>query len=494
MIEVKPKIHDKYSFELKISFIINGREQNHDITHEDRTNEYNINTWIFIPNSLNINRTTYTKEQFYKDVISNVRLITPFYQPKDIYLGDGSPLSLLEEHCNNAINNPHSTEIVESCCYHIRMFSCICKSALRDRAYYIAEIGDDNLIVDLVEEYINDIRHITNEYRNLCSLIIAKEVSSQLRESFSFGDEFIGNIIEQQTFRLMKRVEKRPVYIKIKNSLVNLLEKELEYKKEKDYPVASEKNDKKNYLVIMRRGILKKLTESDLYLNTKNTEDGAFARQFYYGMAAGIAMIFATIIAFTAQIRYGNLTTPLFLALVVSYMFKDRIKDLMRYYFSTQLGKKYYDTKRELEIRNQKIGWTKEAFDFVTEDKTPEEVLNLRKRTPLVEAENNIYNEKIILYKKLVNLPIDKFEFNEDYEFPGINDITRFNVINLVLKMDNPYISLYTPDAEEGYKKMMGEKVYAMYAVIRCQSKNELYYKKIRILLNREGIKEIKEM
>lgn len=493
MIEIKPKIHDKYSFEFKISFIINGRDQKQQDTSESNVNEYSINTWLFVPNSVDINRSTYSKEEFYKDVMTNVRLITPFYQPDNIYEGENSPFALLEKHCREVAENPQSDEVFENCCYHIRMFSCICKSSLRDKAYFIVEMEDENQIKNQVGKYISDVQGITESYRSLSALIYREGVSSKVKESFTFGDEFIGNIVEQQTFRLMRGIKKRAVFNDVKDCLVELLEQEIAYKKAKNYSVASEKSDKKNYLVIMRRGILKKLTESDLYLNTKNTEDGAFIRQFYYGIAAGIAMVFATIVAFTAQIHYGNLTTPLFLALVVSYIFKDRIKDLMRYYFSTQLGKKYYDTKRELEVRNQKIGWTKEAFDFVTEDKTPDEVLNIRKRTPLVEAENNIYNEKIILYKKLVNLPSDKFRFDEDYMFPGVNDITRFNIVNLILKMDNPYVSLYMPEDEEGYKRIMGEKVYAIYAVVRCQSKNELYYKKIRVLLNREGIKEIKE-
>ena len=37
-------------------------------------------------------------------------------------------------------------------------------------------------------------------------------------------------------------------------------------------------------------------------------------------------MIFATGIAFAFQQKYGNFTIPLFVALVISYMLKDRIK------------------------------------------------------------------------------------------------------------------------------------------------------------------------
>ncbi len=99
-------------------------------------------------------------------------------------------------------------------------------------------------------------------------------------------------------------------------------------------------NDKHNSLVITQRNILKKFVESDLFLQVIRKRDGLLAEQFYYSIAAGIAMVFATVVSFFATLRFGNFTTDLFLILVFSYMFKDRIKDMMRYYFSSQMGGK----------------------------------------------------------------------------------------------------------------------------------------------------------
>lgn len=486
MIDIKVKIHDKFAFEFKTSFIIDSIEK------ED--NEFSINMWLFIPNSLDINTSTYTKEQFYNSIKSNVRLITPVFSLKQIYNGEGCPLQQLKQAFLKLSENPELTEAQENYSYQQRIFSCICKSAFRDRAYYIKENIDSSAVIELTREYVTDMQTIVIEYRKLWDIINKSEISSTLKEQFYFADEFIGNIVEQQVFRLMKGVKNNPAFGNIKPELVSLIQQEIEYKKKKYYPILDKENSKMNYLVIMRRSILKKFIESDLYLNTKKTKDGEFVRQFYYGIAAGVAMIFATIVAFTAQMRYGNFTTPLFFALVVSYIFKDRIKDLMRYYFSTQLGKKYYDTKRSLEIKNNKIGWAKEAFDFVTEDKVPSEVINLRKRSPLVEAENKIYNEQILLYKKLVNLSAWNMSKEKDYTFNGINDITRFNILNLVLKSDDPFISLYVPDEKDGYQSFESEKVYSMHFVLRCESKNELYYRTFRLLFNRDGIKDITEI
>ncbi len=489
MIDIKVKIHDKFSFEFKISFIATRKSE------EDDINEFSINTWMFVPNNLDINRTTYLKEVFYKDTQSNVRLITPIYGLKDIYTSENSPLSRLQKAFENLLTgNTTSFEKISDYTFQIKMFSSIFKSASRDRAYYIIEQKDESKIEQLVREYVHDMTAIAHHYRQLRHIIDHPSATEDQRQYFMFGDDFIGNIIQQQTYRMMRGLENKQVYTIIKKPLLQLVITENQYKKEKGYSLLDTTDPSNNYLVVMRRGILKKFIESDLFLYTKKTKDGALAEQFYYGLAAATSMIFATVVSFSAQLHYGNFTTPLFFALVISYVFKDRIKDLMRYYFSTQLGKKYFDTKRELEIQNKKIGWTKEAFDFAPESKVPAEIMSMRKRSPLVEAESKIYNEQIILYRKLVNLSASAIKQYKGYQFVGINDITRFNLTHFIQKMDNEFIPIYVPDEQDGYLKMTSEKVYALHFILRCQGHENLYFRKFRLLFNRGGIKEITEI
>ena len=487
MIYVKVKIHDKFSFEFKISYVT---EQD-SISEQEK--EFSINTWLFVPNSLDINPNTYSKDQFYKDTKSNVRLITPIFSLKEIYSQKNNPISIVKEAIADLAKDPESEVYQENYAYQIRMFACIFKSSSRDTTYSIIDEVNDERVIGKIDKYIDNTNTIFRLYRALWLDLNAFEIDKEKQESYRFGDDFIGNVMEQHVFRIMKRLKNRTIFDKVKPKLVQLIENETTYKQQNNYAVV-DANQKSNSLVLMRRGILKKFMESDLYLSSINSKDGAFAQQLYYGMAAGVSMIFATVISFSAQQRYGNFTTPLFLALVVSYIFKDRIKDSMRYYFSNQLGKKYFDTKRELKIRNLEIGWIKEAFDFVPESKIPNEVIDLRKRTPLVEAENRIYNEQIILYKKLVKLSGTKINQNKNYKFTGINDITRFNITHFVQKTDNPFISLYSTDEKEGFKEFMGEKVYAIYFIIRIESQNNIHLRKFRLLFNRDGIKEILEL
>ena len=68
MIDENVKIHDQFSLEMKVGFVAKQKQ---------KINNFAFNVWMFIPNSLDINRFTYTKDDFYKDLTSHIRLITP---------------------------------------------------------------------------------------------------------------------------------------------------------------------------------------------------------------------------------------------------------------------------------------------------------------------------------------------------------------------------------------------------------------------------------
>lgn len=205
-------------------------------------------------------------------------------------------------------------------------------------------------------------------------------------------------------------------------------------------------------------------------------------------------MIFATAIAFSFQQKFGNFTVPLFAALVVSYMLKDRIKELMRYYFAHRLGPKYFDNKINISVKDRTIGWSKEGVDFISDNKVPQDVMKLRSRSPLLEAENRINDEKILLYRKRVRINRDKLEKGSKYIISGINDIMRIYINSFTQKMDNPSIPLFTLDNSNSVNIIKGNKVYFINIVMQFQYEDQIDYKRFRISCNRSGIFKIEEL
>lgn len=483
MIEEHVRIHDKFSIELKVGFTAQSNL---------RINDFSVNLWTFVPNSLDINRYSYSKEDFYRDVKSNVRLITPIYLLEDIANENKLPLRLLTLSFQNLANDPTESHISD---YetHIKMFQSILKSSIRDEIDRILECRSENEQTFLITSYIRNISAIASIYRNLSEIIQTPSVEKNIFNYYLFGDEFMSNLIELHTFKLLRGLKESRVsfYQNEKIKLTELIDNEIRYKKQKGFSVIEEDSKNNNRDTVNRLNALKKYMESQLFLNIKKREDGAFIRQIYYSLAAGISMIFATIIAFSFQLKYGNFTLPLFIALVVSYMLKDRIKELSRHYFSHKLGSKYFDNKTDISFNNVPIGWYKESQSFVKEAQVPAEVIQLRNRSAILEAENRINDEKIILYRLQVELDRKDIEKSNLYPVDGVNNIIRINLSEFIRKMDNPHVPLYIKDNEMDYKIIEGEKIYYLNFILRYQYLKQIELKRYRIIFNRDGIKEL---
>lgn len=484
MITDHVKIHDKFSVEIKLGFHARRKTE---------VNDFSVNTWIFIPYSLDINRSTYSKQDFYRDLKSNIRLITPDYLLRDISVKEKEPFSLLEKAMEELASGATRSRIT-AYEYHIRMFVSIVKSALRDEIQHIQENNIEEDLDFLVDTLIENIRRTASNYRNLRRIINVPTVSKELMNYYWFGDEFLSNLYEQHCFKLLDGLEKTGrLTPDIRNKLMETIHDEVEYKRTKGFPVVEKTSPDRNRELVFRLNLLKKYAENELFLATNTRRDGIWIEQIYYSIAAGISMIFATAIAFSFQQKFGSFTMPLFVALVVSYMLKDRIKELARYYFAHRLGRRFFDHRTDIGLNEHQIGWSKESMVFVPEEKIPDEVLKVRNRSAILEADNRNNREQIILYRKLVRLNRQSLDNCSQYPTTGMNDIIRFNVSNFIQKMDNPVVPLYSPGDNGTIEIVKGEKMYYINLVLQFNNENQLEYKRYRIVLNRKGIREIEK-
>lgn len=486
MIDIKVKVHDRFSIEFKVGFVVRRKL---------KVNDFAINTWIFVPNSLDINPMTYNKQQFYRDVKSNIRLITPKFLLREIAGGNAVPLHNLERAMTAMASEPTRTNVQEYE-YQIKMFSAIFKSSQRDE---IAHIINNTLSADLdylIRSYVENAGAVTARYRELRRIINVPTVTQEVMNYYIFGDEFQSNIVEQNTYRLLEGIEAmhRNADAELIGMLKELIRNENRYKRGMGYLVVEKDNPTNNRDLVFRHGVLKKYIESDLFLYSRKKKDGMIIEQFLYSVAAGIAMVFATVIAFWGQRTYGAVTPALFFALVISYMGKDRIKEVLRYYFSHSLSHRYFDNKTKISIKDAEIGWVKESVDFMTDAKAPKDVMNIRSRSALLAAENRTMDEKILLYRKLVRIDREVMDANSEYPMSGINDIMRLHFTRFVQKTDNPEVPLHTLDADGNVEVINSEKAYYINIILQLQFEGQTEYKRYRVIFNRLGITGIEEL
>ena len=483
MIEISTKVHDRYSIELKVGFVTRVQQ---------RMNDFSLAMWIFVPGSLDINRLTYPKEMFYQDLKSNIRLITPEFQLHDIAGGDAFPLARIREACETMAAGPSKTSFSEYE-YQVKMFVAIVKSALRDELKRIRQIGAERDSERQCITLIEDVERISAEYSRLWIIVNIPSVPEEERKKYSFGDEFLGDILEKGLLDLMTWMKEQGFDALCRRGSEAFRKIDSE-RIEKGYPVVDPDDPLHNRSFIHRFSVLKKYIESELYLKFPKKKDGVLVEQLYLSIAAGLAMLFATVVSFVFQKKFGSLTLPLFIALIVSYMLKDRIKELMRYYFAHRIGSKYFDSKARIIHNDTVLGWMKEGVDFISREKVPSEVMAIRSNSHLTEVENSITDEKVILYRKSVHVDREKLRENSEYSFNGINDIIRLNVMNFSKKMDDPKVPVSTLGDDGEVKVIECDRAYFMNMILQYQYDNVVEYRRFRVAFSRDGIHSIEEV
>ena len=161
--------------------------------------------------------------------------------------------------------------------------------------------------------------------------------------------------MEKYTYRLRDAIRSNhaELYPQLEERFKEVLINEKVYREQQGYLSVKADDPDGNSDFVFRASLLKKFTESDLYLNATKRKNTFLVEQILYSLAAGAAMVVATLSSFFFQQRYGNFTLPFLIALVISYMFKDRLKDWLRLIFARRVSSKVFDTRTNFRIKGR---------------------------------------------------------------------------------------------------------------------------------------------
>lgn len=477
MIEIQTKIHDQFSIEFKVGF--SGTEG----VKEDH---FDVNSWIFIPNGLDINEQTYSKDRFYTDMKSNVRLITPAFTLRQMLEGEEAPIAHVKK-ALEALLAEHGQERLDEFEFQLKLFASIFKSSIRNASAKIMAHVDAPNTLERCLAYVDDVSRVLREFRGLRDKIGPDHEETLTK--FGFADEFISHQTDIRTMKVIKAIHRsdRQDLKDAYEALADVIASEKAYKTARGYSHTVLGDKVNNRRLLYRHSLLKKYIESALFLKVNTTQDGKAVKQVSFSLAAGLAMMVYLLVTMPFQKYLGNYPSLIFFILVLFYILKDRIKELTRWLFAYQLKDKYYDNKTVVSIKNRQVGWLKEGMDFITDEKVPEEVLKLRDRNKL-EADNKLLEEKIILYRKRVEIDNAVLRNQYDYEFKGINDIIRYHINYLTKKMDNPESAIDCLDEQRQLQTVKAERVYALHFVMQFKWDSQVEYKVFHVMANRNGI------
>ncbi len=498
-IEQAIKLHDQYQIEIKLDYQLLAEQDTH----------YRVATYIFIPQSLGITADSYQKQDFYRDVQNYIRLKTPVKNLVALCENEQTPLANIER-LLQIENWSQSADLHRQLVTNCKLLSAMLKSALRDHFTLIerrineasstAQI--EPLINNLVEEFLLRNEQITTRYRSFFASFNLPYVDTALFTAYKLTDEAISLLIEEGAVEMFQIVSTQLVGTQQKEflrRLERLVEIETAHRSLHRYGSVLRMGDE-NEQYTFRASVLKKYAASVLYLQTAVSREGRTVQQLLFAVAAGISMIFATIVAFYFQNRYGNFTFPVFIALIVGYMFKDRIKELGRDLLSKYLQTQVFDRRTHIRSSDgrHKLGILREKVSFVKEEDIPKPVLRARNKNLMVDLDNDGQSELIIRYTKEITLYARAFKraFDDFPKVTGLNDIMRYDIRPYLNKMAEPVQErLYVKNGQ--LQSIPAHKVYHLNIVSRYRSfrpTKEKLHTRTRLVLTRHGLKRVEQI
>ena len=481
MIKDSVKIHDNFSLEVKSIYENNSKKEK---------TKYDIITYLFIPSGLNINNQTYLKSNFYKDVKVYIRYDASEYTLDDIINLKNGPLKKLTKIVKKITKdkNPENYSLeFES---GVKMLGAILNNTLSlEMTFLIEDHTSENINFD--EAYLVNLKNILENYRALFPLIEHSKLEDNLKKIIKYGDEYISNITNYYLIKLLDFYKSIKVEEEKLKEIVLFIKEEQAHRKLYNYDATND-DDYYDETLLYKRSQLKKYIEGVLFLNRDIRKEGAIFEQSIFAIAAGLAMVISTGIAFYYQQVYGNFTMPFFVALVIGYMLKDRIKSSIGLLFIRKSSSFFYDYKIKIkDHENNIIGIIKENFTFFPFKKLEAMVKIHRAKNRFIDADYDLSGEQIVQYKKKIVIFPKKFgiEISDD-RLKSIVDITRINFYRFITQMDDPK-KKYSILKKGKIVNRVGNKIYQINVIQKFYSENGIEFKRYRVIMTRKGIKRI---
>ncbi len=484
-------IHDHFNLEQKVSYFLSS----------DNTNdEYKIENYFFVPKNLGINSNTLTKERFYRRLHNYIRFRTPKFS-LDFLISDNdnTPFKRLENIVNALLVDHKNIKLINKYDHQLKMLGSIIRTTLRDHVYFIeSSESTENDRQNLCKKYIYSCKRLIEKLSHLWEKVYVPTFPEDMRQSFLWTEEAVLIFINDYSEKIIqfyksKKNKSFENYSEVENDLLELISKNLKTRRKKiNQPKPDDKESKERYL--FRKRVLKKYISSVLFLDIRVRNEKPKLEYFLFAIAAGIAMILSTVLAYYFQKRFDKFSFPLIVGLGVIYMFKDRIKALIQELFKKIINKYSYDHKININVPdyNMPVGNVREYFKFIDKENLPENIKKMHSKNEMENLQRKILGENIFLYKKKITL----FSSHINQAYSDINalaDIDRLNIKDFLDNMDNPKKRVFV-FKDDGFEWEDAGKYYFIHLITKVIAKGNESIGHYRIKMSRTGLKKVKRI
>lgn len=437
------------------------------ITDKTKKLKYRVDTFFIFPGALQITENNFKKEEFKHNLKCYLSL------------SEQSPsLSGLRNELSELRLSPGQEE--ESDDFY-RRFCLKYKTALQESSRSLME--NQELSVEETEAFLQTVNKLLEEFRKIKS---SQENSDHLVQLLDKLDEYL-TVVTAFCLRDLSEV----CIGEPRNKILSFWQEVEKYRASR-FPVESIEGESKESAFLMRWSFLKKFVQSSLFLDIRYKQGAPLLTHSIYGSAAALSILFATVVAFFYQDRYGSLSRNLFFALVIAYIFKDRFKEIVRDWLSNVIFRRWIPDRRLfIFLGKKKVGCAKENFDFVSLNELP--ISN----KDILQEDARLLSD-CFRQSKLTPYACDSiFRYSREItlsasEFPDeacLIDIIRFNISEFLHNLGATSEGL--PFFCDNGKSPKGEKLYNIYLFrsfcVGEKSDSEV----IRVTVNAKAVRRI---
>jgi hypothetical protein len=459
------------------------------------TDRYNLDVYFFTPCHLAVTEETYPARQFLQDFRAYVRTL-----PAPISFAnlanpecEWSPLSrVIKAFSGSDLSRKLP---VEKILYELRMLVNIHHEELKGLRQILTQL----FLTDTPEsDIIARIRQIGSEhdnflhaYRQLHVLFADTRIPETLRSALQWADEAISIKTGRECHKLRVLCGQRSGMSDLTEELIARCRREQTYRASRHFETVIDPQDPVTGEVFLyRESMLKKWAQGATYMSVARSRTGVRIGHILAGIAAALAMLFAVGAMFLAECLFVSYSLPWAILIVVSYMFKDRIKEIVRGILLHWQPKLVADDISALAdpLTKKRIGRTRSRVRFLEGKNVPEFARQLRET--ISNPFRNILPAETVLHFHH-NMKLDNKSLLASHSrLDGIGAIFRLRIDSWLKQMDDPVNSIHYVN-ETAHATMQANRVYHINMAVRfCRSnkdaKGQVFH--ARLILNRNGI------
>lgn len=498
--------HDANQLELKLGYLIKPGK---------RKVRYQVETFLFFPRTLGIDRNSYKASHFFADTAAFLRFKTPSVRLATLAeCGETAPwFARVFEGLSACTFGNRSAEPV--LLRHLKLLGCIYRSTLRDTTAQLLELIDDlrgftderrrlvsaSRVSTALTNFAEHLQQALARLRTLEAHCVHGRVGKNVHATWRAVDEYTSLVGESLCTDLVAELDRLlvdhrtlgPILQGNRELLATMAIDAFTYRRQHSYRSYVTRGAENEGFPHWRR-VLKRITFSALYLDVRHAEVGRLANNLVAMLAAALAMLFAVLIGMWAQLEWDIFSGTFVFVMVCSYMIKDRIKDWGKRYFGRRAARFHPDAASEIRtLDGRVIGRCRESFWLTRPNGLSQTIQKVRYGDRRLIGDG--HPETVVRYAKEVTLYPDSLR--QDLEgLEGLNDIIRFNFSRLRDRMDAPSEDYRLVDPKTRKLVVVPcTRVYHVNLVLRMTigrgHKRSTRTERVRVVMDQRGIKRV---